>query len=415
MSGSPKYAPVYLTAQRQVMLEAARRARIEERRRAAEERARRAAERHQQRLVARRARLDERRRQIDAEAADLASRIEAAVGLTEQQRAGLRERAAQVDAGDGAAAAEARLRAVQNALAVAEGRAEAATAAIERSEGLDRVVVLLDTVDDRLRLDTAGSREVDDLLHAARRVLHDPRRFARAQETLAERVRDHLAAVETARTASEQVASAAEEAIESLEDVLKEAADAGVQLAGQQEAERLRARLAADVASGLVAPARHGAAALAAAVTRMEEEIEVLLDALRAAALIVDAAVEALPAVGFQVDASSIVQEGASVAFDVVRTDGAMLQMRIEPTDEGARLAYEGSASDYVLERGPDGIVARCDVTEELLERFHEELTAQGVETGELHWEGKPSRPARRAARIHNRATVDPRHRDRRS
>ena len=368
MSGSPKYAPVYLTAQRQVMLEAARRARAEQRRRAAEERARRAVERHQQRLAARRARLDERRRQIDADAADLAGRIEAAAGLTEQQRAGLRERAARADASDGMAAAEARLRAVQNALAVAEGRAEAATAATERAEGLDRVVVLLDTVDDRLRFDTSGSREVDDLVHAARRVLHDPRRFARAQETLAERVRDHLAAVETARTASEQAASAAEEAIESLEAVLREAAAGGVQLVGQQEAERLRARLVADVAAGLVAPARHGAAALAAEVTRMEEEIEVLLDALRAAELIVDAAVEALPAVGFQVAADSIVHEGASVAFDVVRTDGAVLQMRIEPTTGGARLAYEGAASDYVLERGPDGVVARCDVTETALD-----------------------------------------------
>jgi hypothetical protein len=212
----------------------------------------------------------------------------------------------------------------------------------------------------------------------------------------------------------EQTELAASDAMESLGVVLEEAAAAGLSLDGQADAERLRDRLTAEVAAGLVAQARHDTTALTDAVKRLESEVEVLLDNLYAAELIVDAAVEALPTVGFQVDTDSLVQTGAHVAFDVVRTDGAVLQMRIEPAPGGARLTYEGAASDYVVERGPDGVVARCDVTEDLLERFHDELTAQGVEAGELYWEGKPSRPHRRDARLHEWAAVDPRRQDRR-
>lgn len=411
MSGSPKYAPVRLSPARRAQLEAERRRRIEERRRTAEERARRAVERYGAKLAARAVKIQERQWRTQADAAALADRITSAVGLTDQQRSAMAARANHIgNRADGAAAAVG-LRTLEHDLAVAEGRSAAASATAERTQGLDSIVTLLATVEDRLRFDANGARQVDGLVTAAKQALHDPRRFQRAQAALADQVNLHLTAVERGRATFEKVELAAEKASASLDALVAEAEAAGVELAGQAEAQRLRERLAADLAADLVVPAQNGLAALDDIVERMEAEVETLLDDMYATELVIQAAADALPAVGFQVVRDSMVQSGASIAFQVQRTDGALVQVRIDPEDEGARLSYEGTASDYVLERGPDGIVARCDLTEQLLEQFHAELAEHGIEAGELQWEGKPTRPKLRGAKLRDRVITEGRRR----
>jgi hypothetical protein len=222
----------------------------------------------------------------------------------------------------------------------------------------------------------------------------------------------HLTAVEDGRRAAEEAEVEAERAVGALEAVLAEAADAEVTLAGAERADRVREQLAADLAADRSAAAVRSAAALNAVTTELESEVEVLLDQMYATRLVVAAAVEALPAVGFSVLGDTVVQQGAAVAFQIERAGGAVLDLEVEPVDDGARLTYDGRAADYVVEPGPEGPVARCDLTEELLEQLHDELALHGVEAGELQWEGKPTRPLRRRGQAYGGAVRRPRSRE---
>lgn len=409
MSGSPKYAQVRLDAARRQRLAEERARRVAERHRRAEERRRQALERQRTRIASRRAAQDRRREETIRKVAALAARVDGAVGLTEQQRATLRTRVAEAQraaAGADAAVAAARVRGLEHALGVAEGRAADGSAAAQRAAAIESVGAALAAVEDRLRHDEPGARQVDRLLQAARQATIDARRFQRAHDTLLDRLDEHVAAVREAQVLAERAELEVGQAGAALDAVVEEAGAAGIDLVGWPDAVRLRERIEADLASDRAESALHGAERLAAAVTELEAQVEVVLDQLQAAELIMAAAVQALPAVGFRVVEDSVTQTGGNVAFEVARADGAVIELQIEPADGGARLSYAGTASDYVIEHGPDGAVARCDITEDLLERFHDELDQEGIETDDLQWEGKPLRPSRLGARAAGRTAT---------
>jgi len=305
------------------------------------------------------------------------------------------------DGGARVGSATAQLRAVERALDRADGHVAEAGAARERADALEAMEALLRAEEERLRLDAAGAREVDGLVRSARQALHEPRRFDQIHADLADRAQRHLGVVEDNRRARDAVELEVTLAVEAFDVVLAEAAEAQTVLPGQDRAEQTRQRLIADLAAGTVASARRGAAALTAAVAEFETSLEEVLDSLYHCELVVEAAAEALPSVGLQVLAGSVVQTGSVVAFQVARSDGAVLDLTVESVGEGARVTYDGHASDYVQTRTAEGTVAVCDLTEELLERFHDQLSVHDVEAGELQWEGKPARPDRRGAQRH--------------
>jgi len=401
MSGSPKYASVQLSGERRRQLEQERLRRAEERVRRAEERHRRLDERYRGRLAERAAALEHRRDEALARLQETARRIEQQPGISPEQRTAIRARVDQVGAtltADGSRTATAQLRSVERELAIELGRSADDAAAYERAADVAAVEALLQAEEDRLWLDADGARQVDVMVRSVRQSQHDPHRFHKVHAELVERAERHLRAVDDNRKALDAVERESALAIEAFDAVLAEAADAQAVLPGQERAEATRQRLVADLAAGLVPSAQRGTVALTAAVAELEISIEEVLDAMYQTELIVEAAADALPSVGFQVLGDTVVQTGSSVAFQVARADGTVFNFNVELVAEGARVTYEGHADDYVLARTTEGPVAVCDLTENLIERFHEQLAAHDVETGELQWEGKPSRPDLRTA-----------------
>jgi hypothetical protein len=127
-------------------------------------------------------------------------------------------------------------------------------------------------------------------------------------------------------------------------------------------------------------------------------------------AIVVEAASAALPAAGLQVVDGSLVEGDDRVSFLARRSDGSPVELTVHAGDgRGSRLEYRVEGADTVVEHTDEGTVSHCDLTEDLLERFHVELGVQGVETDGLHWAGQPLDP-RPPARQH---AVAPARRDR--
>jgi hypothetical protein len=149
------------------------------------------------------------------------------------------------------------------------------------------------------------------------------------------------------------------------------------------------------------------AMALAADASRaaatLESAFDCWLDQLDRAQLVSEAVARALPRAGFTIVPGSYQAQNTSVTIQARRADGSVVQMAFVP-DEGSNveIVYHADGTDFVLEQTVDGEVARCDLTEEILEAFHDELAKEDVVAGELQWEGKPTtRPDAREARRH--------------
>lgn len=414
MSGIPKYVDVELAR-------AARQRREEERRRRAEERQRRAQKRHQQRVAARDVTIGHRRdvaagrvqeltRQVgELSHIDPGDRRELLRRLAElNQRVMVTSGALEVDT------ATTELMAVEQQLSAVLARSADAAAGADRVSALGVLTVSLGAEPDRLKLDATGARRVDGLLRSARDVVHDARRFRSVHAELAEQARQHLENVQARRRALAAVTEQATEALEGFEAVLAEADEIGVELPGQDRAVATKERLLADLSAGLAKPAASGAAALNKAVAELEASLEEWLDRLYRTRVIVEAAAEALPRVGFQILRETFTTTGSDASFQVARADGSVMGVSIESvegTDGGVRLVYDGRAADFTVEQTADGAVATCDRTEELLERLHSELAVEDIETGTLSWEGKPGRPDRRTEQRRPERAAQPRHR----
>ncbi len=428
MSRSPKYADVRLARERARKLAQERRRREEERRRRAEERRRRAEERRRQRqaehaeeLVRLRTTLTnelaELRRQAaalpgDSSMRDIVSERLAIIRTAEelQRRLSTSSSRASVDSVRLAAnAAERRLMAAADVLA---GRLTAE----QRAAALTQLESRLAEEPDRTGLDGVGAREVSRRLDAARQARDDDRRFRSAYQALADSVQHHLDKVTEVRQRRERIDDESHEALEALDAVLAEAAEADADdadLPRMAEAREARARLIADLDDGRLDAADRDVAAVGQAAKDLEQALEERLDHLERTRLLVEAAAIALPRAGFHIMRDSFVLNGTTAEFRAVRGDGEEpVSISVESTGEGARLVYRGRAADFTVEHTAEGTVNSCPDTEELLERFHLELAVEDIETGELLWEGKPTRPDLRAARSYTGHAGDSRQRE---
>jgi hypothetical protein len=399
MSRSPKYTSAELAAAREREL-AARRARREAERKQREEQAR------QQRLEAGRAAL-----LLDLEAA----RARAESGAETANDAGIGDRgtallaeigqisAAALTAGDeaGLLAEHTRLDAAVGEIGEIAITAAGILAAREHRGALRAVRASVDSVPDHAALDAAGAAAVDRQLALAENRVGDASAFASAYASLTGTVRAHLAQAQARREALARMKSASDAARATLREVLDEATASGAGLNGVADAERHLADLAAAVAAQDVPLALVLAGDATRAGADLERAFDLWLDQLDRAQLVSEAVARALPRAGFTIVPDSYQSQETSVTIQAKRADGSVVQMAFVP-DEGrnVEIIYHADGNDFVLDQTVDGEVARCDLTEEILERFHYELAKEDVVTGELHWEGKPAtRPDARTAR----------------
>ena len=390
MSKSPKHTVAELAAERERELERLRKEReLEQRRR--EEEARR------QRLEAGRAALLR-----DAEAA----RARAAGATATAGSAGLGARRtallAEIDrlADDVRAATdEGQLTAERDRLSVAQHETDEIALAIavilatrERQGAIAVIRASLADVPDRGEMDQPGANEVDRLLSLAERQVSDSAVFAAAHAALASAVRTHLSQAQARREALARMRAEAAPACSDLRELVAEARSAGASLASVTGAEEILTALASAVEAEEVPRALSLAAQARQAATGLEREFDGWLDQLDRARLVFEAVTRALPRAGFTIQADSYAVVGTSVTIKAERSDGSVVELAVVPGEaNGAEIVYHADATDFVVEQTADGEVARCDLTQEILERFHTELATEDVVTGELHWEGKPT------------------------
>ncbi|MFG1917491.1 hypothetical protein [Micromonospora sp. NPDC048898] len=406
MSGSPKYTTVALDAARRAQLEAARRRREEERRRRREE--------QRQRRLAEGIRAADVRR--DALTARLGELVDSSRGLPQH---------AEVTAANNQVVGlrrptdEAGLSRFGRELRGAERRADDLTVAVsreltrqEQSRAVDLAVAPLRALADGQQFDPVGHRAITALVDETRRRAGDAQGFADLHLRLGEAVGAHLETVRDRQAQLRRLATETDELSTHLVDALADAAAAGVQVA---EESALRAELSGlrhEAASGNVDRWEQHVAGLRDRVEAVTAATDERLDQLDRMALIVEAASAALPAAGLRVVPNSLAERPDAVVFVAERADGSPVEMTVYAGDtDGTRLEYRTAGSDIVVENAVDGVVSRCDLTEDLLERFHAELADQGVAADGLHWEGKPGQPRPPAVEALHRPAHDDRSR----
>jgi hypothetical protein len=392
MSGSPKYTNVYLAEQRRAQLEAARRARAAERRRREEEARRRriaaGVERARSRAGAVTARLD----QLGAAAHGLPQRAEVGTVLTGVRAIGA-DLAAPID--------EAGLKRVGSRLRDAERSTDRLGVAVARQlthrrhdAALAAVVAPLEHAQDRARLDPAGYATVTSAIGAATARVGDEQRFPEAHQRLGLAVEEHLDRVRDRQAMLARLAAESDEVAARLRGALADAAEHGVEVPERAGLASGLAELDAERDGAHVSRWERRLAELGRAAETVTAAVEARLDQLDRIAIVVEAASAALPAAGLQVMPGSLVESGETVSFRALRSDGNTIELTVHPGDgRGTRLEYRAEGADIVLEQTGEGETSRCDLTADLLERFHTELGAQGVEADGLHWEGKPTGP----------------------
>ena len=399
MSKSPKYTTAHFTGPSQAELELQRRAREAERRRQAEEARRQRQQAERAAIAGQVTGLRGRASQLAAEAA--------ATGLGDRQVALL----GKIDAlapQAGTASTDRDLQAARERLGElqreADGIAAAAAgilAARERERALAMVRASLADIPDRAEHDAEGAAGADRMLAEAESKLADPAGFAAAHARLAAAVQAHLDRVRARRAELARMREEAAAAASELRAVLDEAADAELDLAGAGGASELLARLEAAAGAGDVPLARSLTGQARHAGEDLVADFDRKLDQLERARLVLEAVAKALPKAGLRLVGGSDRFDGTTTSFRVLRADGAPLDVAVVPDDaDGVQIEYRADGADFVVTQTADGEAAECPSTEDLIGRFHDELTAWGVSAGELLWEGKPGyRPDRRQER----------------
>ena len=405
MSKSPKYTTASFTGPSLAELERLRQERERERRRQAEQ--------------ARRQRQEAERAAIAGEANGLRGRAgslaagAAATGLGDRQHALLGE-IETLAARAAAASTDRDLHAARERLGELTREADSVAAAVagilatrERERALAMVRESLADAADGPELDADGAAETGRLLADAERRLADPAGFAAAHAALAAAVRAHLGRVRARREELARMREAAAAAGAELLAVLGEAAGADLDLAGATGARELLDRLEAAAGAGDVPLARSLTDQARQAGQDLAADFDSQLDQLDRARLVLEAVAKALPGAGLRVVGGSRF-DGTRASFRVLRADGAPLDIAVVPDEaDGVQIEYRADGADFVIAQTADGEAAECPSTEDLIGRFHDELTAWGVSAGELVWDGKPGyRPDRRQEKAHHEQHV---------
>jgi hypothetical protein len=392
MSGSPKYTTVNFEAARQAQLEAARQLREQERQRRQEE----------QRQL---------RIQAGIRAAQLRlTRVDGRIAALREQSAGLPQlaevtelatRAGTLSVAARGALDEGRISRLNKDLRDVERRTDKLTTAVareltlrEHGGAVDLIVAQLDSVSTRESLDPGGYRSVTELVAQARERIGDTRRFPAAYDKLSETATQHLDRARDRQALLLRLATESDEVTARLTAVLDDAEAAGIAIPDVGRVKAAISDLRGEADGQHTARWEQRIAGLRRSTEEVTAHVDARLDQLERMTIIVEAASAALPASGLRVVPGSLQEQDGSVTFLAARTDGTPITLTVYAGDgRGTRLEYDTGGGDTVVETSVDGEIRRCDLTEQLLERFHTELDRQGVRTDGLHWAGKPERP----------------------
>jgi hypothetical protein len=259
---------------------------------------------------------------------------------------------------------------------------------------LAAVVAPLEQTGNRARMDPEGYATVAAAVGEATARVGDEWRFPEAHARLGLAVEEHLGRVRERQATIARLAAESDETAARLRAALSDADREGVEVDGRAGLETALGALDTERDGAHVSRWEHRIDELRRAADAVAAGVEARLDQLDRIAIVVEAASAALPAAGLQVVPGSLVESGETVSFRALRTDGNAIELTVHAGDgRGTRLEYRAEDADIVVEQTGDGEISRCHLTEDLLERFHAELGAQGVEADGLHWEGKPARP----------------------
>ncbi|NGN68004.1 hypothetical protein G5C51_29405 [Streptomyces sp. A7024] len=289
---------------------------------------------------------------------------------------------------------EARLRAVpaEQSAADEEGR--------QRSAALLKELREAARAGDRVRFEALrGTAEFEIGRHAATAT----EQARKAEETRREQVGAAAAAEAEATAAAARAAEEAEALAEARDrldavrdDALAAIGDAATFGEPALTEDVARALTTAQQALGAGAPAAALAAAaeLAELLPAAEQRLDDLLLAHQRRVELAEAVKEAMTDEGLAFTGGE--EDGARFLLRFERPNGALYETAVGSEDDGTPLLVyriEGEA-DISRTAAAEGGEAVCDSTEELLERVHEAMHADGFVPGELHWQGKP--PGRR-------------------
>jgi len=199
-----------------------------------------------------------------------------------------------------------------------------------------------------------------------------------------------------------QVRKQAEAVQAAVLEVLTEAQEGDITLSGAAAARDLLGRLASASAVGDLPQASALYAQAEQARTALEDDFDRQLDQLDRVRLVYQAVTRALGGAGLRLLPQTQQAAGISVSVQAERGDGGLIEIAVVPDGpDHVQLEYHADGTDFVVSQTADGRSAECPDTEELIERFHGELKALDVDTGELRWEGKPeTRPVLKEAKL---------------
>jgi hypothetical protein len=239
-------------------------------------------------------------------------------------------------------------------------------------------------------MDPPGYASVTTLIGEARARIGDDGRFPATHRRLGDAISGHLDRVRDREALLTQLGEESAEVGARLRAALEDAERNGVDVAGRTALQENLAALATESDGAHISRWQGRLDTLRRAADEVAAQIDVRLDQLDRMAIVIEAASAALPAAGLEVVDGSLVEGDDSVSFLARRSDGSPIELTVHAGDgRGSRLEYRAENADVVV----DAAGSRCDLTEELLERFHTELGVQGVETDGLHWAGKPNEP----------------------
>lgn len=401
MSDSPKYTSAQLSREREARLARDRAEREAERRRRAEEKQR-------QEFAARVERQQTRARQLAAQCAALRPRAERAgraTGVAEAATAlAVAERTA------GAARSDVELRVAQEGLDGAQARLvdleREVIAAIAREERAALLRALRDQAAEvnatlAARFDPDGARAAADGLLALERELAVGQfdDFDRRREGVARAVASHVAAVAAAQSRwlaeREEARALVEELAAGYRGLAPDARQAGMPAPEVARMEMHPGELARRLEREEFAAIVTGAGALRAELAAITSRVEAWLERRARRETIMTVIAEALPELGFSVDPRSLdarVEGEELTVLRAYRASGGELQVQVGHDPAGREEVYYDTEGFPHREQVVNGSVVRtCDELEGLLTGLHEVVRGQGVELGELEWEGKPA------------------------
>lgn len=226
-------------------------------------------------------------------------------------------------------------------------------------------------------------------------------------DDLADRVRQHLDRVAAARAEHQEQRRRAAVRIEllaaRLADLRADGQAAHVALRDGDRAGEAITMLRAQLARGELVDVLRLGAALERRVDAIEDDLDAVLDQIAERRTVLTSLVRALPAVGFSVDAGSVMEsKDGAIGLRASRPGGDKVALIVEAeveTDESHRVLYASEAVQHE-ERTGHGSTA-CGSLLEIIDVLQESAGRDGIVMSPVTWEGRDGhrRPASNTSR----------------